>query len=167
MFLSRRIVPSIPLQKRLQCGILAHLGHGIDVCRLKMLTNDAMAKHMQRADLRAARQQHLPAQMRVARRLRIQRGDQAFAQLRRRGTGEGDNQQAVDLPALAQQLQHMLHQHGCLAAACRCADQQLAVARVDGLPLRLRPLRHDDPPLDVSRETISYLYFTTMFHVKQ
>ena len=118
-----------------------------------MLANDAMAKYMQRADLRAARQQHLPAQMRVARRLRIQRGDQAFAQLRRGGTGEGDNQQAVDLPALAQQLQHMLHQHGRLAAACRCADQQLAVARGDGLPLRLRPLRHDDPPL--------------MFHVKQ
>ena len=122
-----------------------------------MLTNDAMAEHMQRADLRAARQQHLPAQVRVARRLCVQRSNQALAQLRRCGAGEGNDQQAVDLPALAQQLQHMLHQHGRLAAARRRADQQLAVARIDGLPLCLRPLRHDDPLLDVSRETMAFL----------
>ena len=81
---------------------------------------------MDGADPGLGQEQELPPEMGVcaAPQPLAQGGEDPPPQLRRGGTGIGDDEEAVQVPALRDPLQQALHQHPRLAAAGPCGDEQ-------------------------------------------
>ena len=109
-----------------------------------VLAENRSAEGVDRADLGAAAEQDLAAQMRVARVPSQTRGDRvgnAGAQFARGGAGEGDDQEAVDVlgPGVGALRVHVFHQpfsqDAGFSAARAGGDQDAAAAAADGLLL--------------------------------